>query len=137
MKQLQKVNIELPYYKLLNCDPLYVLEKLIDEKIVLIFLEVFHEETIEEFIKKHHFTVMSEVIEIKKTNNVISYYPHIRSKTQLENVLQNEDWGFSCVAVSPTSQHLFSIRGIEEEGKIGVKIKEIQNGFYDKFIKIY
>ncbi|WP_422659962.1 hypothetical protein ACK8P5_05430 [Paenibacillus sp. EC2-1] len=137
MRQLQKVKIEAPYYKLLNYDPLYVLGKLIQAKIVLIFLEAYYEEDIDDFLKNNRFTIMDEIIQIKKPNNVISYYPYIRSEIQLKNVLQNEDWGFSCVALTPNLQHLFDIRGIEEEGEMGIKIKEIQDGLYDRFINLH
>lgn len=106
-------------------------------QVVLIFLEEFHEEEIEDFLKANKFTIMDKVVQIKRPNNVTSYYPHIRSKAQLMSAFQNEDWDFSCVGMTSISRHLFKLRGIEEEGEMGIKIKEIQNGLYESLINIF
>ncbi|WP_054024996.1 hypothetical protein [Bacillus sp. FJAT-28004] len=138
MEQLPKVIKEPPYFKLLNYDPLYILEKLINAQIVLIFLEAYDEETIEYFLRNNQFTIMAEVIQSRKSNDVMmSYYPHLKTRDQLRSALQNEDWGFSCIGMTQTSQHLFNIRGIEEVGEMGIKIKEMEYGLYDRFINIH
>jgi len=131
-----KVINDSPYYKILNYNIYNVLEKLMNAPSILIFIDLYHEEEIESFLRNNKFTIMNSIIQIEKKDNMMSYYPHIKTKAQLIREYQTVDWDFSCVVITRTADHLFIIRGIEEESQVGIRIKEMQLGLYDKLINI-
>ncbi len=131
-----KVINDSPYYKILNYNIYNVLEKLMNAPSILIFVDLYHEEEIENFLRNNKITIMNSVIQIGKNYNMMSYYPHIKIKAQLIKEYQLVNWDFSCVVITRTADHLFIIRGIEEEGQVGIRIKEMQLGLYAELINI-
>lgn len=49
----------------------------------------------------------------------------------------NQDWGFCCIVFDNKLKPLLYIRGIEEEGVHGVRIKELETDVYNKYLMNY
>ncbi|WP_145410606.1 hypothetical protein [Paenibacillus xylanexedens] len=136
MKQIKTTQMP-PYFKMLNCNTLNVLEKFLIGDNSIMFLDVYYEEDVDTFLTNSNLTKLDHVIQVINYSNRICFFPDIRSAKELSKEFMNQDWGFCCIVFDNNLKPLLYIRGIEEEGVHGVRIKELETGVYNKYLMNY
>ncbi|MEK3786904.1 hypothetical protein [Paenibacillus sp. FSL K6-1230] len=136
MKQIKTTQMP-PYFKMLNCNTLNVLEKFLIDDNSIMFLDVYHEEDVDTFLTNNNLTKLNHVIQVINYSNRICFFPDIKSAKELRKEFMNQDWGFCCIVFDNKLKPLLYIRGIEEEGVHGVRIKELETDVYNKYLMNY
>ncbi|MEY8745144.1 hypothetical protein AB9M62_38375 [Bacillales bacterium AN1005] len=136
MKQIKTTQMP-PYFKMLNCNTLNVLEKFLIGDNSIMFLDVYYEEDVDTFLTNSNLTKLDHVIQVINYSNRICFFPDIKSAKELNKEFMNQDWGFCCIVFDNNLKPLLYIRGIEEEGVHGVRIKELETGVYNKYLMNY
>lgn len=126
-----------PYYKILDCDIISVLSNLKGNENLLLFLNIYHEDDIKSFLASHKIIRLANVLQIQGSNNMLSFHPYIKTREEISEEYKKQDWDFTCIVLDKYMKELFYIRGLEEESMIGIKIKEIEPGLYNKYLKNY
>lgn len=76
------------------------------------------------------------MIQIIDNSNKMSFIPYIKSKKDF-NQYRYQDWDFSCIVFDKNLKSLFYIRGIEDAGENGIRIKEMEPNLYNKYFFNY
>ncbi|MCG7380830.1 hypothetical protein MH215_27995 [Paenibacillus sp. ACRSA] len=122
-------------YKLFNYDVLNILKSFLVNDYFLIFLDIYDRQDIESFMNKA--VRMDAVLKIQCNDNLQSFFPYVKTDQKLKVEYRRQDWDFSCVVFDKKVESLFYIRGIEEDGEVGLQILETKKGLYDSLIKLY
>jgi len=136
MEQL-KIIKNPPYFKILNCNVTEVLDGLLIEDNYILFLDIYHEEDIDTYLSKNKIINLDNMIRVINDSNKISFIPYIKSKKDLLNQFRYQDWDFSCIVFDENLKCLFYIRGIEDAGENGIRIKEMESNLYNKYFFNY
>ncbi|WP_339240550.1 hypothetical protein MKX40_07605 [Paenibacillus sp. FSL R5-0517] len=136
MEQL-KIIKKPPYFKILNCNVTEVLDGLLIEDNYILFLDIYHEEDIDTYLSKNKIINLDNMIRVINDSNKISFIPYIKSKKDLLNQFRYQDWDFSCIVFDENLKCLFYIRGIEDAGENGIRIKEMESNLYNKYFFNY
>lgn len=128
MKPLPIINTP-PYFKILNCNITEVLDGLLIEDNSILFLDIYHEEDLDTYLSKNKVLKLDNVIQIIDNSNKMSFIPYIKSKKDLLDQYRYVfDKNLKC---------LFYIRGIEDAGENGIRIKEMEPNLYNKYFFNY
>ncbi|MCP1425436.1 MAG: hypothetical protein ACE3K2_28865 [Paenibacillus sp.] len=136
MKPLQIIKMP-PYFKILNCNITEVLDGLLIEDNSILFLDIYHEEDLDTYLSKNKVLKLDNVIQIIDNSNKMSFIPYIKSKKDLLEQYRYQDWDFSCIVFDKNLKCLFYIRGIEDAGENGIRIKEMEPNLYNKYFFNY
>ncbi|MGX1827296.1 hypothetical protein ACWIE6_03545 [Paenibacillus taichungensis] len=136
MKPLQIIKMP-PYFKILNCNIIKVLDELLIEDNYILFLDIYYEEDIDSYLSKNKVVRLDNMIQIFDNSNKMSFLPYINSKKDLLDQYRYQDWDFSCIVFDKNLKSLFYIRGIEDAGENGIRIKEMESNLYNKYFFNY
>ncbi len=122
-------------HKLFNHDTFDILKSFLLNHYFLIFLDIYDQKDIEAFMKQ--IVRMDATLKLQVDDEVQRFFPYIKTVQALKVECSRQQWDFSCVVFDKKVESLFYIRGIEEDGEVGVQILETENGSYDRLIKPY
>lgn len=139
MKKLKTLKI----HKNQNYIELYSYEKtedilscFIDKSRFMIFLNIYFEEEIIKYFNLNQVKEYKGLISVY-VKNVIQLHTSPENKNQIRERLSAEPWDFSCVVLKNRNGKLeieYLIRQVEGDDGFGIKIKEINEGNFNKDI---
>ncbi|WP_028596495.1 hypothetical protein [Paenibacillus assamensis] len=115
---------------LINADASEILLKLVSSNCIIMFLNLFHADKVEDFVRANTFVLLTDIVKVIDVEGKISIYPNLNTANRLKEELNKQDGDFSCVILSGKMDLLFYVRGTE----YGIRVKEYHKGLIEEYV---